>query len=403
MKLLFLAPQPFFQERGTPIAVRLALEVLAHRFRHGRLDGLTEIDLLTYHEGEEIKIPGLNIHRISPPQFIKNVGPGLSVKKLICDLYFVIAAFRLIFKNGTNSYALVHAVEESVFIAWLFKQLFSIPYIYDMDSSLALQVTEKWFLLKPFYPLLAYFERIAVRGSLAVAPVCDALAVLAKGYGSPLTLTLQDISLLKNLKETKVDLRNELSLPPQCKIVLYVGNLERYQGIDLLLNAFRLIEDANENTFLVIIGGTKEKILKYETLARSLSLNRTIFAGTRPVEALGAYITNSDVLVSPRIKGNNTPMKVYSYLHSGIPIVATALPTHTQVMDGTVAMLCEAKPHSYAEGIHKLLQNQEFAQSLGKRAKELAEKRYTFEVFEGKLNELYDQVVEKLPFAAIVN
>ena len=71
MKLLFLAPQPFFIERGTPIAVKLALEVLSKR---NDLD----IDLLTYHEGADIDIAGVRHLRAGIPQFIRNIGAGLS-------------------------------------------------------------------------------------------------------------------------------------------------------------------------------------------------------------------------------------------------------------------------------------------------------------------------------------
>ena len=59
----------------------------------------------------------------------------------------------------------------------------------------------------------------------------------------------------------------------------------------------------------------------------------TIFAGERPASEIPAYLLAADVLVSPRSRGTNTPLKIYQYLRSGKPIVATRLLTHTQVLE----------------------------------------------------------------------
>jgi glycosyltransferase involved in cell wall biosynthesis len=83
-------------------------------------------------------------------------------------------------------------------------------------------------------------------------------------------------------------------------------------------------------------------------------------------------------------------MKIYSYLHSGAPVVATRLPTHTQVLTDDVAALAEATPEDFAEAINELLDNPIRAQEIGLNAKRLAEERYTFEQFEKTLNSIYD-------------
>ena len=60
---------------------------------------------------------------------------------------------------------------------------------------------------------------------------------------------------------------------------------------------------------------------------------RAIFTGYQPAREMPAFVAASDILASPRIAGTNTPLKIYSYLRSGKPIVATDLLTHTQVLD----------------------------------------------------------------------
>ena len=69
MKILFLAPQPFYTERGTPIAVRLAVASLC---REGH-----QVDLLTYPEGEDIELPGMRLFRAGRP-------PGESASAPAC-------------------------------------------------------------------------------------------------------------------------------------------------------------------------------------------------------------------------------------------------------------------------------------------------------------------------------
>ena len=143
MKVLFLAPQPFYQERGTPIAVKIALESLAKKLAQASPPS-PAIDVLCYAEGEDITIPGVRINRIWGLRILAGVRPGISVKKLLCDVIFLFATLLLVWRNRNDQYSVLHAVEESVFIAWLVKKVWGIPYIYDMDSSMSLQVTEKW-------------------------------------------------------------------------------------------------------------------------------------------------------------------------------------------------------------------------------------------------------------------
>jgi glycosyltransferase involved in cell wall biosynthesis len=394
MKILFLAPQPFYQERGTPIAVRIALETLSKKLStHGA--SAAHIDLLCYAEGEDISIPGVTIHRIWSPQWLRDIRPGISLKKLLCDIIFLVAALRLVIQSRAQQYAVLHAVEESVFIAWLIKKIWGIPYIYDMDSSLSLQVTEKWWWCKPLHQIMSRLEGIAVRGSVAVAPVCDALSAIASQHGSPHTVLLRDVSLLPTSQGENTE-RNKvlgLSLRPTQPVVLYVGNLESYQGIDLLIESFALVGTHESHPHLVIVGGIPESIERYRGKAARLGCEKQVsFLGPRPVADLKDYLTAADILVSPRIKGNNTPMKIYSYLHSGKALLATDLPTHRQVLDEEIAVLAPCEAAGFAKGLHTLLDDPTLRHRIGEHAQKRAERLYTLSAFETQLSALYDEV-----------
>src|SRR5204862_3069475 len=107
----------------------------------------------------------------------------------------------------------------------------------------------------------------------------------------------------------------------------------------------------------------------------------TIFAGERPAADIPAYLLAADVLVSPRSRGTNTPLKIYQYLRAGKPIVATRLLTHTQVLGDDTAILTGASADAFAEGVLAALADRDRAEMLGRAARRLAETKYSYEAY----------------------
>jgi len=379
MKLLLLAPNPFFQNRGTPIAVRLLTAALG---AHGYV-----IDLLTYHEGEDIELPNCRIHRTRALAWIKNIKPGFSFKKVVCDFLMFCKAVALVRKNR---YDAIHAVEEAVFIARFIRRLFRVPYIYDMDSSLAEQLMENYPLLRPLGGILRFFEKGAVRKSSGVIAVCRILEDRARQLapGKPV-LRLEDVPLPRDASAPLEALREKYAIDG--KIVMYVGNLEHYQGMDLLLNSFQMLADSHPEASLVVIGGSAADIADCAKFAAKLGIGKRVrFIGPRPLGQLFGFLVQADILVSPRVKGINTPMKIYSYLDSGVPVLATNLPTHTQVLDGQIARLVAAEPAAMAAGLAALLDDGQLRADLARRARERVGREYSHEAFQKKLCAFYD-------------
>jgi glycosyltransferase involved in cell wall biosynthesis len=174
---------------------------------------------------------------------------------------------------------------------------------------------------------------------------------------------------------------------------MYVGNLEPYQGIDLLLQAFPRVLARVPEARLVIIGGAPEAIARYRARCEVLGVAAAVhWAGPRSVRDLGAYLRQADVLVSPRLKGQNTPMKIYSYLDSGRAVVATRIPTHTQVLDDEIAVLVEPLPDAMADGIAGLLIDPPRRAAIGARARARVQAHYTPAAAQRKLREFYARV-----------
>ena len=381
MKILILAPQPFYQERGTPIAVKLLAQTLAEQGH--------DIHLLVFAEGEDIILPGVTIHRHVKIPAVTGIKPGLSFKKLVCDFFLFIKCIQLVRKYD---FQLIHAVEESVFMARVIKTLFRIPYVYDMDSCMSVQLMDKFPALGAIRRLMEWLEKSAISGSDGVLPVCEALENIVKTHApDKRVVRLEDISLLESGKPGDENLREELGLDEI--VLMYVGNLEQYQGIDLLLQGFKLAINRKSSLCLVLIGGNKKDIQSYTAQSRQLGIaGKVFFCGGRPVDLLGYYLKQADILVSPRTQGNNTPMKIYSYLDSGRVVLATKLPTHTQVMDEQISCLVEPDPEDMAKGIVSLAEDVELRETLAQNAQQRVQDEYSFPAFKRKLKLFYNQL-----------
>jgi glycosyltransferase involved in cell wall biosynthesis len=386
MRVLCLAPHPFFQNRGTPIDVLLVLRVLAERQN-------TQVDLVTYNEGADVDLPYLRVIRTPNLKVTQKVRPGFSLKKLICDFFMFLKAWSLM---RQNRYDVIHAGEEAVFMAMFFRVLYQTPYVYDLDSSIAQQLVEKKPGLRRLAPVFNWMEHHAVRNSVINLPVCNALADLCEKNGSKKTVTLHDISQLKNPDASGTGkLKKEIGA--RGKILLYIGNLEKYQGVDLLLESFQLAHKKDCDLDLVIIGGEEEDIQHYQAKSCALGIDKRVhFLGPRPFHQLDEYLAEADILVSPRIRGINTPMKIFPYLHSGKPVLVTDLYTHSQLLSDREAYMAPADPVGFSKGICDLAQNASLRKQLGEEGRRFIEKNHTYLAHQRRLNGVYDWLEGKL-------
>lgn len=381
MKILLLAPHAFLIDRGSPMDVDILLRALSERGE--------QVDAVVYPEGEERRYKGVRIFRPPSSRWTADVGPSFSFKKLVCDAKMFAVAWRLV---RENEYDVVHAGEESVFMAMFFKIVHGIPYVYDLDSSIAQQMVERFVFLSPLAWLFNYFEKLAIRNCAAAAPVCNALAKLARQRGAPHVITLHDISQLDFSVETKGRrIRDELGL--NGTVLMYIGNLEPYQGVDLLLSSFEIALAKGVDADLIVAGGTDAHVAQYKAKARRRGIHtRTHFIGPWAVDRLTDLISEADILTAPRITGINTPMKVFPYLHSGKPVLVTDLPTHSQILTKQVAFLAPASPELFAEGIERLVNDLELRAELGAAGRAFVEENHTFQAHQRRVDELYDYV-----------
>lgn len=392
--VLLLAPQPFFLNRGTPINVRAMATVLAEIGY--------QVDLLVYPFGDHVEIEGVRILRSPSLPFIRSVPIGPSWRKIFLDVLLLGKSLVLC---ARKRYAAIQGVEEAGFMSWFLGRVFRTPSIFDMDSCMVAQLESSGFLKSGFLlRAVSALEHFCISRSAAVITVCQALTEKVRSF-SPASNIFQiedfPIEDLDLPSEAAVNAMRAKHAPAGEKLLIYTGNLEAYQGIDLVLEAFADVVRSGKLSVparLLFVGGEDHRVSHYRARAAELQIaTQVFFAGQRPSSEMGIYMAAADALLSPRLVGSNTPLKLYSYMTTGKPIVATSIESHTQVLDNTSAFLGDPTPQSYGEALMRVLDGSiDGKQEAGRRAaraKELVEQKYSKACFTEKLRGLYAELV----------
>jgi glycosyltransferase involved in cell wall biosynthesis len=388
-KVLMVAPEPIFEPRGTPFSVVGRLKALSDR-------GIA-VDLLTYPMGEEVRLPNLRLLRIPAVPGIRKIKIGPSVQKIPLDLLLMIATVRQLI---CESYDLLHTHEEAGFWGTFFSRCFGIPHIYDMHSSLPQQLSNFQFtqsvLLKKLFVSL---ESWILRHASAVITICPDLerhvARLFPGRGSVMIENVVDYTTVFGTEDHSTEIRKRFQLKEK-RVILYTGTLEPYQGLDLLIQSSAAVLRKVNSALFVVVGGHPDQVQAYQMKAHDLGVEESfVFTGQVRPEEIDSYIRCADCLVTPRIQGTNTPLKIYAYLRSGIPIIATRILTHTQVLNEKVAELTSPDPENFSQGILNVLTNRKHRKSLIQHATELAAQKYNYETYQRKLEKVMTLALER--------
>lgn len=407
MKALVISPQPFFSPRGTPLSVYYRTLMMAE------LD--VRVDLLTYGSGEDVDIPGVNIIRIPRFAFLGPVKTGPSMLKLFLDIFLVAWTVALLLRGRLlrRRYDFVHAHEESVFFCRLLKPLFGFRLVYDMHSSLPRHLIN--FDFTTFRPLIALFEKLeqtSLAHSDAVITISPELADLARGQMSENALHL----LIENSLFEEVKLKRppasaseksdsgkkveqvEQALPSGRPIVAYAGSFDRLQSLDLLIQAFAVARKSVPEAFLLLIGGTPKQIAHYRQLAAGQGLGQHCLLAERVEPAVvSRWLKRASVVTSPRGEGTFVPLKIYRHLAEGIPLVATRISAHTQVLSDEVCFLAEPEPEDMGRAITRALTDRQHAARVVVAARALYERDYSREIYKGKMKRLLEVFQPEVP------
>jgi glycosyltransferase involved in cell wall biosynthesis len=391
MTALVIAPQPFFTPRGTPFSVYYRTLVLAQQ-------GVS-IDLLTYGEGQDVEIPGVRIIRIPRFAMFGPVRIGPSWLKAFLDCFLIVWTVGLLLKNR---YDFVHAHEESVFWCRFLKPVFRFRLVYDMHSRLPKQLTAFEFTRsKALIGLFHRLERASLQSADAVVTISPDLEqhVIAEGTAPDRHLLIEnslfdDVHVSSPPQVTAPEPADctalDEALEGERPVVAYAGTFEVYQGLDLLICAFVHVIANRPDARLLLIGGTRAQVDQKKRLAENVGVaGACVFAGTVEKRRATELIRRADVLVSPRMEGTSTPLKIYEQLATGKPMVATRVSAHTQVLNDEVCILVNLDPESLAQGILEALNNGS-ASVQATNAARLYQSAYSRGAYEAKVRRLLE-------------
>jgi glycosyltransferase involved in cell wall biosynthesis len=379
VRILFLAPQPFFEVRGTPLAVRALVRTLG--------DLGHTVDLLTFPQG--VPAPLANVRHLRSLRLpVGRVRAGASAAKLALDVPFMVEA---VWRMTAGRYDVVHAVEEAAHLAAPFARLLRLPLVVDVDSSIPDQLRESGFARRgPLLWAAEALEAHALRRAAAAVTVCGSLTdrVKERAPGLPV-FQIEDPPLVDDTRvnvDEAAALRCELGLTPG-PVVFYSGNFEKYQGVDLLIDAAAAVPEAQ----FLFMGGEAADIERATARAKT-GAGRCVFSGKRPPEDLPRFLAVTDVLASPRNQGVNTPFKIYTYLASGKPLVATRIHTHTQLLNDDTAFLVDVTPDGLAAGIRQALSEPQEAERRAAAGKRLIAREYSTARYVEKVRHAYEEI-----------
>ena len=383
-RILCIAPQPFYTDRGTPIAVKNVIKAYT--------ESGANVDLLTFPTGEDLHLPGLRIYRVPNLINTKNIPIGISARKLFFDALMVPA---IVNRLSRESYSYIHAVEEAAFPAVIAGRWKDVPVLYDMQSSLPEQLK--------LYPVLS--------SSIVQKALCRCERWLLKNVKfvmcfaglekyvrrvSPTTPVMEWYCPSQNVEVEPGEiyqLRKELMIKPDSQVVLYTGSFEAYQELNRLFEASRKTVGSLPNTVFVLVG-----INESEKKALSPEIQDLIKKGSlrllprKPRSEIPKFLAMANVLVSPRKNVQNLPLKIFDYLAAGRAIVAMDCPTTRTVLDDDRAVMVDPVTNDLGDAITQLLQNPERAKRLGEAARTYAEKNLGWSSFVDMVSEVQGRV-----------
>jgi glycosyltransferase involved in cell wall biosynthesis len=321
MKILVIAPTPFFADRGTHIRIleeALALEKLGH-----------QITIATYHIGKDVDREietKIDVRRIRRLLFwYKKLEAGPDWQKIILDLMLVRKAFYL---ARTQKPDVIHGhLHEGALIGWIVKTaLFwrKMKLVVDFHGSLTKEMVSHSYLSGGI--LKSIFKRVEKLidnlGSYAITS-SDENTEEIKGIrlDKKVQTVLDGVNLnyYENLP-SKESLKNEFELPLDKLIVTYTGAMVFNKGIEYLLNAIPKVLEKSQQAYFILAGFPIEQVEKIVN-------DNNLQASVRIVSPLNYFqlpklLAASDLAIDPKDSSTRQASgKILQYMGAGLPVI----------------------------------------------------------------------------------
>jgi glycosyltransferase involved in cell wall biosynthesis len=374
-----VAASPFPYPQGSQVLISQLAAGLQQRGH--------EVQVVSYHCGVGQSPKGVTIHRIRSLPGLGLVKARPSWRKPFLDLLLARALLRLARRWQPD---VMHTHNfEGLMAALYVRRRTGTPVVYHIHNAMGLE-------LHTYFP-----SRLGQWAGRSVGRWVDANLPKRADYCIVLNNTAVDYFRQRAVERLRV-------IPPgidfepgeaatirqrwgEGPIVLYSGNLDRYQDLDLLLQAFRQALDTHPEAKLVF--STNSEPEKWQARAETLGISGQVhFAHTQDFGTARDWLAAADVAVCPRTVCLGFPIKLLNYMAAGKAIVASEGSAcglrHMEegwiVDDGDV--------EGMASAIITLLDDPALAHRLGERARQAAEYEYTWDRVVLAIEEIYEQV-----------
>jgi glycosyltransferase involved in cell wall biosynthesis len=328
-KVLMIVPTPFFSDRGCHVRILEEARALAD----------TGIDtvIVTYHLGTDPDT--LQIERIPIVRWYTRTEAGATWGKIYLDIRLFWQAIRVTWRFRPN---IIHAhLHEGALLGIALGYLFKLPVLFDCQGSLTDELAAHGFIRPK-----SWLERFFLRLERAIYRRVD--AIISSGLiSSPdnfLTrlcppsqqrfefLDWVDTTRFSPARPEQRQARQaELGLPTDRIIGVFLGLLEPYQGIDILLEAFPAVLAENSQIHLLIIGFPHQA--RYEQKAKTIGIfNRTTFSGRVPYGHIPAYLQAADFAIAPKYSPSEANGKLFNFMAAGLATVAFDTSLNRQIL-----------------------------------------------------------------------
>jgi glycosyltransferase involved in cell wall biosynthesis len=386
LRVLVLAPTPFFADRGCHVRIlEEARAVIPYN---------VELRLVTYHIGRDV--PGFPIDRIPSIPWYGKLEAGPSWHKPYLDLLLLFKALKV---ARSFKPQLIHAhIHEGAFIGAILKKILRVPMLFDCQGSLTAEITDHKFVRQGslLQRLFALLERWINLSSDFIITSATPTVQLLVGTGVPAKRVRAlidgvDTSVFTPLPNKEI--RARLGLPGDRPIVSFLGLLNSYQGVDLLLEAAALLKGQGAKLHFLIMGFPEER---YQEKARELGLSEMItFTGRIPYDEAPLYLCAGDIAVSPKVSLTEANGKLFNYIACGLPTVVFDTPVNREILGDAALYAKFGDAGELAGAIGRLAGDRELREELGQMGRERAVKEHSWAARGRELAEIYRRLTVK--------
>lgn len=385
MKILMVAPTPFFADRGCHVRILgeiQGLQALGH-----------EVVVCTYPLGRDIS--WVKTARTWPVPWYRKLSAGPSWHKYYIDVMLLALTRRWIRRWQPD---IVHAhLHEGGAIAAAALGQRRIPLVLDYQGSLTDEVVAHRFTRcgAPQHRLLRRIEAwVNRRADAVITSTGEAARQLIHEFGVPLqrvhTITdgvdVEQFGAARNGQAV----RRQYGIPQGCPLIVYTGLLNEYQGIDLLLEALSALKQTQQEFHALLVG--YPNIESYQAKAQQLGLAQcTTFTGRVPFEQVPQLLAASDIGVSAKLPGSEGNIKLYTYLSSGLPSVVFDTPMNREILGEAGVLVPEVSATAFARGLQELLQVPQRWSALGALARERAVRHFSWRSIAERIIAVYER------------